>query len=56
MVANSYNHHENCHKSAKLRKVDYYRLQITTDLPLQSREESVMFVKNVLATVALLLR
>lgn len=56
MAANSCDHHENCHKSTKLRTVGYYRLQITTNLLLQLREKSVMFVKNVLATAALLLR
>jgi hypothetical protein len=38
---------EYCCTSAKLRVVDNTRLQITTGLPLQSREKSVMFVKNV---------
>lgn len=56
MAVNSCDHHEICHKSTKLRKVDYYRLQITTDLSLQWREKSVMFVNNVFVTVALLLR
>lgn len=45
-------HRDSCHKSTKLRQVGYYKLQITTDLPLQLREKSVMFVNNVLATAA----
>lgn len=56
MAVKSCEHHEICHKSTKLTKVDCYRLQITTDLPLQWRERSVMFVNNVFVTVALLLR
>jgi len=53
MAANSCDHHENCHRSAKLKKVDCPRLQITADLSPQLRERSVMFVNNLLATAAL---
>ena len=48
MAAKSCDHHDSSHKSTKLRKVDFDRLQIAPDLALQLREESVMFVKTCL--------